>query len=180
MKHLLELSGGSFTKSEMTLMETDILTTCQWHVHPPTAICFVQHLLFLFSASSLPLKMRHELVENARFLTELATLDYYMCLWFTQSGIGLAALLNAMEDSPSIAALPKHVTQDVWRQLATVAPDHLHPYHPHVEAARQRLRLLLACQRKQERQGWDDLSMATRPSPTSPVCVAYLCDVHTD
>jgi hypothetical protein len=61
--------------------------------------------------------MHNEEVENACFLTELATLDYYMCLWFTQSGIALAALLNAMEDSHGITSLPKHVTQDVWRQL---------------------------------------------------------------
>ncbi len=180
MKHLLELSGGSFTKKQMAVMENELLVTCQWHVHPPTAICFVQHLLFLFPASSVSLKARHELVEHARFLTELATLDYYMCLLFGQSEIALAALLNAMDEDPSRTMIPKQVADDFWRQLASFAPDRFHPLNPHVEAARQRLRLLLSSQRKNEHLGWDEgEGLSTRPSPTSPVCVAYLCEENT-
>ena len=70
-----------------------------WHVHPPTAFCFARHLLHLYppSASS-PVDSRHDILELARFLTELSVIDYFF-VNKKSSFVGLAALLNAMEIS---------------------------------------------------------------------------------
>jgi Cyclin, C-terminal domain len=65
-------------------------------MHPPTAYCFCKHILFLLPTSLLAMDVRYEILELARFLTELSVIDYYFVV-HRPSDVALAALLIASE-----------------------------------------------------------------------------------
>mmetsp|Transcript_25838 Transcript_25838/g.44134 ORF Transcript_25838/g.44134 Transcript_25838/m.44134 type:complete len:327 (-) Transcript_25838:145-1125(-) len=92
---LIELSRGYFTSEHIIAMESSMLQSLQWHVHPPTPFAFCSDLLRLVSEDIHP-NTRYDLEEMARFLTELSVCDY----WFVTrnpSSIALAAIISAIE-----------------------------------------------------------------------------------
>lgn len=74
-----------------------ILSTLEWYVHPPTPSTFAKHLVLLLdpNACSNP-QAWHDMMDAAKFLTELAVIDYHFAPP-KPSSVGLAALLTAME-----------------------------------------------------------------------------------
>lgn len=109
MSSLIELSRGYFMVEHIAAMEEAILRALSWYVHPPTSLAFVRHLLMLIPSGSCSREVKHELLELARFLTELAVCDYFF-VTRKPSSIALAAVLNAMEGmNPS--RLPEDVRQ---------------------------------------------------------------------
>ena len=108
---------------------------------------------------------RHDILELSRFLTELSTMDYFFVL-HRPSTVALAALLNAMENIPSVpfaaqltlAAQIKHTTT-------------MNPYAREVHECRARLRVHY----QQGGYGRPNGAPAeeSRDSSISPVCVTY-------
>ena len=68
-------------------------------MHPPTSYCFAKHVLFLLPYTSISMDARYDILELARFLTELSVIDYFFVV-HRPSNVALAALLNAIEASP--------------------------------------------------------------------------------
>eukprot|EP00555_Chaetoceros_dichaeta_P007199 CAMPEP_0198264542 /NCGR_PEP_ID=MMETSP1447-20131203/16207_1 /TAXON_ID=420782 /ORGANISM="Chaetoceros dichaeta, Strain CCMP1751" /LENGTH=324 /DNA_ID=CAMNT_0043953513 /DNA_START=83 /DNA_END=1057 /DNA_ORIENTATION=- len=109
MSSFIELSRGYFKTEHIAFMESNILWTLSWHVHPPTPLNFVRNFIPLLEQSGCSSSVALEIKEVARFLTELSVCDYY----FTTrkpSSIGLGALLTAF-DSFDDATLPLRVRE---------------------------------------------------------------------
>lgn len=107
MSSFIELSRGYFKTEHIALMESSILWTLSWHVHPPTPLGFVRNYMLLLEQSGCNPTVALEVKEVARFLTELSVCDYY----FTTrrpSSTGLGAILVAFERFDEVT-LPMHV-----------------------------------------------------------------------
>lgn len=101
---------------------------------------------------------RHDVLELARFLTELSVIDYFFVL-HRPSVVALAAVSSAMATTPGV---PESAIGELYDELRRV-PD-LEPETPEVQECRERLRLLYV-------QG--GYSRPARSETISPVCVSY-------
>jgi hypothetical protein len=86
---LVDMSKGFYSSEDVTLTEQDILTTLQWHVHPPTAMGFCR--LFW---SFLPQDPSADMQMNCATLTEITVADP-LFVSHKPSVIGLAVVLHA-------------------------------------------------------------------------------------
>lgn len=102
MSSMIELSRGYFMVEQMAAMEKSILRALSWQVHPPTAYCFCKHILFLLPYSAVSMEVRHDILELARFLSELSVIDYFF-VDHRPSSVALAALTHAIEDIPGVS-----------------------------------------------------------------------------
>ena len=115
--------------------------------------------------------MRHEVLEHARFLTELSVIDYFFVTKRSAS-VALAALLNAMDNCRACVFETRH---DFLNQLKAL--DDFDPNDPQVEECRERLRDLY------EQGGYaangvsasdhQELESEQRAATVSPVSVAF-------
>mmetsp|Transcript_10482 Transcript_10482/g.14864 ORF Transcript_10482/g.14864 Transcript_10482/m.14864 type:complete len:300 (+) Transcript_10482:126-1025(+) len=96
MTSMIDLSRGYFMVEQMAAMETAILRALDWHVHPPTPFCLARHIQHLLPQNACSPTVRHDVLELARFLTELSVCDYFFVTRKASSN-ALAALLNAMD-----------------------------------------------------------------------------------
>jgi len=95
MSSLIELSRGYFTVEHISVMESTILRSLSWHVHPPTTLALSRHLIQLLPYDcSRP--VRHDIMELSRFLSELSVCDYYF-VTRKPSSIAIASLLIAID-----------------------------------------------------------------------------------
>ena len=99
MEMMIHLSREKFTKAQMVEMEKEVLKGLEWKLHPPTASVFLRHFLLLLESDQ---KVKHDVVESARFYMELTVLDY-QSVPQRPSRIALAALLNAMQQERAAA-----------------------------------------------------------------------------
>jgi len=107
MSSFVELSHGYFKTEHIAAMESSILWTLSWRVHPPTPLSFVRNFILLLEESDCAPTVALEVMEAARFVTELSVCDYY----FTSckpSWIALGSVLTAFESFDEIT-LPMHV-----------------------------------------------------------------------
>jgi len=105
MTSMIDLSRGYFMVEQMAAMETAILRALSWHVHPPTPFCLARHILHLLPQNASSPTVRHDILELARFLTELSVCDYFFVTRRSSSN-SLAALLNAMDALQSGISYP--------------------------------------------------------------------------
>jgi hypothetical protein len=92
---LSELSRGEFDMSHISEMETIILQTLAWNLHPPTAQCFINSFYkYLPVPSNVPVSIA--IYQRAIFFAELVLYDYAF-VTRKRSLIALACMLNAME-----------------------------------------------------------------------------------
>lgn len=94
MNSLAELSRGEFDMEHLAEMEGIILQTLSWHMHPPTAQCFIDYLYNFIP----PIKAstKRIIYERACFFAELSVFDYFFVAE-RPSAVALSAILNAME-----------------------------------------------------------------------------------
>jgi hypothetical protein len=82
-------------------MEWGILSTLEWHVNPPSMLCFIQTLLrFLpdsWGSEPTDNTIAGHIYETARFLTELSLMHPSFCFHFKSSEIAYAAILCALD-----------------------------------------------------------------------------------
>lgn len=90
---LAELSRGEFEMSHIAEMETIILQTLEWRMHPPTSQCFINHIHHLLPCTG---QVSSAIYQRANFFAELALYDYSFVAR-ERSLITVAALMNAME-----------------------------------------------------------------------------------
>jgi Cyclin, C-terminal domain len=132
-------------------------------MHPPTAYCFAKHLLFLLPYTSITMDVRHDIIELARFVTELSVIDYFFVI-HRQSSVGLAALLFAVDELPTVS---ESVRTDFVKELGKITKLDLES--PELQDCLERIRLLYA------QGGYARMASATetRADTVSPVCVSY-------
>jgi hypothetical protein len=118
----------------------------------------------LIPYSLISLEVRHDLLELARFLTELSVIDYFFVI-HRQSSVGLASLLFAMDEIPAVT---EQVRKEFLLEIGKVALfDH---ESSQVLDCLDRLRLLYA------QGGYGRMATTeTRTETVSPVCVSYGC-----
>jgi hypothetical protein len=108
---------------------------------------------------------RHNILELARFLTELSVIDYFFVA-HPPSVVAAAAILNSMEDIPSAVNAVGEFSQELQTVLS------IDTTSDNVVACRTRLRLLYA------KGGYARpivSASSKRDDTISPVCVSYGC-----
>lgn len=96
---LSDLSRGEFDMHDVSKMESHILKTLSWNLHPPTSIAFASIFLdYFFAAFTVPLSSADmdDVYDVSSFFCELAVCDYYF-VTLPASSIALAAILNSLE-----------------------------------------------------------------------------------
>eukprot|EP00527_Entomoneis_sp_CCMP2396_P002479 CAMPEP_0198153504 /NCGR_PEP_ID=MMETSP1443-20131203/64493_1 /TAXON_ID=186043 /ORGANISM="Entomoneis sp., Strain CCMP2396" /LENGTH=365 /DNA_ID=CAMNT_0043819871 /DNA_START=163 /DNA_END=1260 /DNA_ORIENTATION=+ len=132
---LSDLSRGEFDMADVCEMETHILRSLAWKLHPPTASSFVALFLdyFFFNRG---LKLSHadcdDIYDVASFFSELAVCDYFF-VTMKSSSIALAAILNALE---GMFGPENHLAHEV---LSVARLLHMAPNAQDLGAARSRL-----------------------------------------
>eukprot|EP00977_Amphora_coffeiformis_P015554 scaffold4554_cov178-Amphora_coffeaeformis.AAC.3 len=84
-----------------TIFPIFVFRTLQWRVHGPTSFSLTRYLLYLLPLNAIPMDARFDVLELSRFLTELSVMDFFF-VPYRPSVVALAALLNAMEDIPTV------------------------------------------------------------------------------
>jgi Cyclin, C-terminal domain len=135
-----------------------------WKVHPPTSYCFTKHILFLLPYTSVSMDTRYEILEIARFLSELSVFDYFFVMQ-RPSSVGLASILNAMNAIPGVSS---SAVEGMKAELVRIPG--LDPDSDDVKECSKRLEMLYA-------QGGYSLPSAEageqRIETVSPVCVSH-------
>jgi len=123
MASFIELSRGYFSEEHMTAMEESILNKLSWHLHPPTPLTFVHQFAALLRPSAGTICVWDEMMEVAKFLTELAVYDYHFAP-LKSSSVGLAALLATMDgaDSFQLSDADKQGFADNVVHVAQISP----------------------------------------------------------
>jgi hypothetical protein len=122
---MIKLGRGLFTEQDVIAMESKMLSTLKWQVHPPTAICFLRQFLRLLPTSVSPLS-RYVVAEVTRFIAEISVC-LYKFVDCPSSVIAYAGMLIAM-DKIDPTALPIWQRQQVYECMSTAAKlDHLSP-----------------------------------------------------
>jgi hypothetical protein len=135
-----------------------------WRVHPPTAYCFTKHILFLLPYTSVSTETRSEILEVARFLSELSVFDYFFVM-HRPSSVGLASILNAMNDIPGVSSSAVEEMKDELLRIPGLDPN-----FPEVKECCGRLDMLYA-QGGYSRPSLENVE--PRIETISPVCVSY-------
>jgi hypothetical protein len=92
---LVKLGRGQFKENDVVDMEQRMLKVLNWHVHPPTPVCFLRQYLRMLPQSVSPMT-RYMLAEVTRFISEIS-ICLYRFVKYTPSSISYAGLLIAME-----------------------------------------------------------------------------------
>lgn len=136
---LAKLSRDRFTPQDIEAMETEILVSLSWLVHPPTTLDFVSHLIKLLPLDA-SLKTRHEIFDISRYVTELSVCDRYF-VELHKSTVALAAILNVLEDEIPYEDIPRADRQKFLQYVTDAFPwftEHVHE----INLCRDRLRHL--------------------------------------
>lgn len=92
---MVKLGRGLFNEADVIAMETKILKAFNWHVHPPTPVCFMRQMLRLLPHEATPVA-RYVIVEVTRFISEVSAC-LYKFLKYRASTMAFAAVMIAME-----------------------------------------------------------------------------------
>jgi len=132
---LSDLSRGEFDMSDVCEMETHILRSLSWKLHPPTAVAFVSLFLdYFFCSRSQKLTTADcdDIYDVASFFSELAVCDYYF-VTMRSSSTALAAILNALE---GMFGPENRIANEILTVARTM---HMTPNAQDLGAARSRL-----------------------------------------
>ena len=136
---LANLSRGQFGPKHIEEMEWMVLTSLNWHIHPPTSMSFLSHLLLLLppqvSDSS-----KEDLYALSRYITELSVCDSSF-VEINPSAVAFSAILNSMEDRRYRRLISTPVREQFLRAIATHVG--LRQDDEHVVMARPKLKRLL-------------------------------------
>jgi len=96
---LSDLSRGEFDMTDVSEMETQLLNSLNWKLHPPTSIAFAVIFLDHFFSSTIVNVSNtdvDDIYDVSSFLCELAVTDYFF-VPMRGSNVAIAAILNALE-----------------------------------------------------------------------------------
>lgn len=183
---LSDLSRGEFDMSDVSEMETHILRSLCWRLHPPTSVAFVSFLLDYFFAttkSSLSMGDYDDIYHVASFFSELAVCDYFF-VPMKSSSVALASILNALEGmfgpdnalSTEIIGLARHFGLSQPQDLPAARNRLWELYERSEECALHNDKLI-----DDERQAnWHGGIFVKKASTMSPVSVSKPCHSATD
>ena len=102
------LSRGLFTEHDIINMESRMLNTLDWRMHPPTAYDFAKMLLAMVPRGACSPFSRRSLFERVRFVLELSITARFF-LGKKPSNIAVGAFIEIMEseEQPNVSK-PKH------------------------------------------------------------------------
>ncbi|KAL7554476.1 hypothetical protein ACHAWF_018076 [Thalassiosira exigua] len=136
---LANLSRGQFGPRHIEEMEWQVLNSLNWHIHPPTSMSFLSHLLLLLppqvSDSS-----KEDIYALSRYITELSVCDSSF-VEVDPSAVAFSAILNSLEDRRYRRLIPTAVRDQFLRAIATHVG--LRQDDEHVLIARPKLKRLL-------------------------------------
>ena len=92
---MVKLGRGLFSENDVIAMEEKILRALDWHVHPPTPVCFLRQFL-RFLPPSVNQLTRYMIAEVTRFISEISVC-LYRFVKYPPSIIAYAGMLIAME-----------------------------------------------------------------------------------
>jgi hypothetical protein len=115
---MVKLGRGLFTEKDVIDMEKKILRALDWHVHPPTPVCFLRQFLRLLPPSVCPLT-RYMIAEVTRFIAEISVC-LYRFVKYPPSVIAYAGMLIAMERVDEVS-LPIWQRQQIFSIMASGA-----------------------------------------------------------
>jgi Cyclin, N-terminal domain/Cyclin, C-terminal domain len=93
---LEKLSNAEFTVKDVERMEVLILQSLKWRLSTPTALAFLRHYLAIIPSMMLNGSTREEVLQIAKYQTEVALSDYkYVTV--NASTVAYCALLNALD-----------------------------------------------------------------------------------
>lgn len=95
---LVKLGRGQFTEKDVVEMERKILESLQWHLHPPSAYCFLRQYERLLPNSIG--QTTRQMINNVTSLACEVTLTDHKYLCYQPSEVSYAALLMALEMIP--------------------------------------------------------------------------------
>ena len=136
---LANLSRGQFGPKHIEEMEWQVLTSLNWHIHPPTSMSFLSHLLLL-----LPEKVsdasKEEIYAMSRYITELSVCESSF-VDMNPSAVAYSAILNSFEDKRYRRLITPAIREQFFRAIATHVG--LNQDDEHVLLARPKLKRLL-------------------------------------
>lgn len=136
---LANLSRGQFGAKHIEEMEWMVLTSLNWHIHPPTSMSFLSHLLLLLppqvSDSS-----KEDIYALSRYITELSVCDSSF-VEINPSAVAFSAILNSLEDRRYRRLISTSIRDQFLRAIATHVG--LRQEDEHVLMARPKLKRLL-------------------------------------
>lgn len=118
LESMVKLGRGLFSKEDVVVMESKILQTLNWQVHPPTAVCFLRQYLRLLPEFLSPLAV-YMIGEVTRFVSEISVCIYKLSR-YAPSTMAYAGMLIAMERIDT-DLLPHWQRQQLLHVMATVA-----------------------------------------------------------
>lgn len=92
---MVKLGRGLFNENDVVSMEREMLNALDWHVHPPTPVCFMRQLLRLLPPETSAIA-RYMIIEVTRFISEVSAC-LYKFIRYSSSSMALAAIIIAME-----------------------------------------------------------------------------------
>lgn len=136
---LANLSRGQFGAKHIEEMEWMVLTSLNWHIHPPTSMSFLSHLLLLLppqvSDSS-----KEDIYALSRYITELSVCDSSF-VEINPSAVAFSAILNSLEDRRYRRLISSSIRDQFLRAIATHVG--IRQDDEHVVMARPKLKRLL-------------------------------------
>jgi hypothetical protein len=115
---MVKLGRGLFSEKDVLAMEEKILRALDWHVHPPTPVCFLRQFLRILPPSVNPLT-RYMIAEVTRFISEISVC-LYRFVKYPPSIIAYAGMLIAMERVDEVS-LPIWQRQQIFSIMASGA-----------------------------------------------------------
>lgn len=136
---LANLSRGQFGPKHIEEMEWLVLTSLNWHIHPPTSMSFLSHLLLLLPPQVAD-SSKEDIYALSRYITELSVCDSSFVEIFP-SAVAFSAILNSLEDRRYRRIISTSVREQFLRAIATHVG--LRQDDEHVIMARPKLKRLL-------------------------------------
>ena len=115
---MVKLGRGLFTEEDVVAMESKMLSSLGWQVHPPTPVCFLRQYLRLLPVSVAPMT-RYMIAEVTRFISEISVC-LYKFIKYPPSVLAYAGMLLAMQRL-DLATLPMWQRQQIFTVMAKSA-----------------------------------------------------------
>jgi hypothetical protein len=115
---MVKLGNGLFSEKDIIAMEDRIIKALDWHLHPPTPVCFLQQFLRLLPPSVCPLT-RYMIAEITQFISEISVC-LYRFVKYPPSIIAYAGMLISMDRIDKVS-LPIWQRQQIFSVMASGA-----------------------------------------------------------
>lgn len=161
---LTQICRGTYTKSDITAMESDMLAALDWRVSCHTPMDFARHLLELLPGELLP-RVADVLLEECQKNVDRTISDIYFSS-FAPWELGTGCLATSLSDSD---VLPPSERRACWSRLSKLCDFDLSSKE--IMASRRRLQSFASPRKPDLERKLGRMSLSKAAAPPSPVCV---------